>query len=233
MEESNEKNILIILAVAVVTLLCVNLTLAESDVAKKFGIFGSIGGSQYSEMYGEDGDEEIREGAPELNGGVTGQGGVIFRFNKNLQWGAEIGYSSALAEQEAKDYSGEWKLPLLETGLRAQYLFDVLPECYLGLGASANFLFVNGVVDFTSDDPDYDTDPNDYLQGSDLGYKFFLTGQYFITDNIALGGEVGYRLAKVKLDAFNKDGKKINPDDYKLVVDYSGMLGQVNMYFYF
>jgi hypothetical protein len=191
-----------------------------------------------------------------LNGGMTLNGGLHYGITNNLLVGIEAGY--LMAGPVKYSYKGsittttaepipyppyvqtttltvndngayEYTLPATEIGLVFKGFAPVGENLLLGGGLGLDYISLSGKSKYTYND----TTTEDTFTGTTVGVKIMGSGELFLTSNVSLGLDLGYRMAKIS-EVKDKDGnvaKYSNGSNW--TVDYSGLIAQGGIRLYF
>jgi hypothetical protein len=223
------------------------------SLAGRFGIFGDVG---YGGFAMGDVNREIDvanqginaagySSVDHINGGLTVTGGLTYGVLESLQVGAEAGYLSAQTaySSSSNSYGSPYGspspgpsgpaptynlyVPALETGVLVRYLFPVADAFSLTGTLGLDEVFLSGYTKTDSGTTNF--------TGHGFGGKLMVGGEGFLGDHFSLFGDLGYRMEKVN-EVKDSDGrvlKQSGDPGNNLTVDYSGVILQGGLRFYF
>jgi hypothetical protein len=202
----------------------------------RYGLYGCLGYAAYTM---KDANAEIdrtnqffSSNLGKITGGLDLGLGLVYGFSDFIQVGAEIGtVTGGTKGNPVPDTTVEWNVPAYEAGLFVSLTAPLEDTFLLSLGAGIYSLSVD-TASYVTDDPYFGHRSSD-LRGTGLGYKFTGGAQVFLGEHLALGAELGYRLAKITELTDGGSVKWLNADGTNFTLDYSGVFGRGGVYWYF
>ena len=175
--------------------------------------------------------------APLVAGGLTYGGGAGYWVTDYFQAGAEA-ESLRVGSVSGNSAIGlDWNFPAVELGGFVRFggfawnrllITGGIGVYYIGLVQAAVAFYNNG---FGAPDEHY------AYSGSAVGVKIMAGADYFLSDTLALGLDVGYRVADIQQVLASGEGLDqalvVNDDGSRFSIDYSGVYlrGGVKLYF--
>lgn len=211
-----------------------------NSIQNRWGIAGNIGYALYdmnnvnTSIDNANDYVESLGGATleKITGGLNVNGSVFYGLTDYLLVGLEFGGLQAYTENEP--FPGEtqaYYVSGLEFGVFGKVAFPVEETFLWTLGL--------GVIGITTSDAEYHltTSSGTFVEtykGTAAGVKFMGGGEWFLTPYLALGAEVGYRLAQItEVTDRDETVRWVNSDGSNFIIDYSGLYGQGGLRVYF
>jgi opacity protein-like surface antigen len=186
-----------------------------------------------------------------LDGGLTFDGGVQYAILDYLAVGVEIGALTAspikysvVFPVTTVDYTDPLNPVLVTTYVTNSTEFDLstmeigpIVRGYLPLGEKflLNASLGVGYVSMTGKikNEDNGTEAERAWSGHTVGVKMMAGGEYFLSDIASVGLDLGYRMAKIPEVYLQNFGVVKKDDGSNFTLDYSGLIVQVGLHFYF
>jgi hypothetical protein len=163
----------------------------------------------------------------EIPGGLDVSVGVIYGLSENVLVGAEYGVLMARSQGNLTANSNfDLYVPAYEAGVFAKLALPVGDLVLFNVGAGI-YTITTETAYYSTYDP-IDGEVTDTFHGADWAYKFTGGAQLFLSPNLAVGADIGYRLAKINLV---EDSYSFRYPNFTL--DYSGVFGRGGIFWYF
>jgi len=232
---------------------------SPNSMQGKIGLFGNLGYDTYvmtdwndaidnNINHADFGSLHYRGDLSKITGGLTLGGGAQYGILDYLIVGAEVELLTAITSGTVSwtnsyytsDHGSEKydvSIPALAAGVFVKGALPLGERFLLTGGLGIESLMLNGkakITDSTNSNPDQTID----YTGTGVGGKILVGGEYFFNHWFSLGVDAGYRMAKInkmhyKYENYNVEGDALKDDGSNMTVDYSGLILQGGVRFYF